>query len=117
MFQNIFGQMCLNCNIFDKQNAFRDIGRKESNRNPLSLYAFGPSSPKCIWVHLLCICPESLKHQWDKLDPKAVKCIFVGYSSNQNGYKCYALGKKGRMFVTIDVTFHEDVPFYSSASE
>ena len=24
-----------------------------------------------------------------KLDPKALKCVFVGYSSTQKGYKCY----------------------------
>ena len=57
------------------------------------------------------------KHQRDKLDPKAVKCIFVEYPSNQKGYKCYTPGKKGRVFVTMDSSFHEDVPFYSSASD
>ena len=25
-----------------------------------------------------------------KLDPKSLKCIFLGYSSNQKGYKCYS---------------------------
>ena len=30
-----------------------------------------------------------------KLDPQAVKCIFVGYSSTQKGYKCWdPVGKK-----------------------
>ena len=24
-----------------------------------------------------------------KLDPQALKCVFVGYSSTQKGYKCY----------------------------
>ena len=25
-----------------------------------------------------------------KLDPKSIKCLFVGYSSNKKGYKCYS---------------------------
>ena len=35
------------------------------------------------------------KRHRDKLDLKAVKCLFIGYPSNQKGYKCYAPGKKG----------------------
>ena len=47
-----------------------------------------------------------------KLDPQAVKCIFVGYSSTQKGYKCWDLvGKK--LFVSMDVTFHEEEPYYT----
>lgn len=57
------------------------------------------------------------KHQSDKLDPKPVKCVFVGYPRNQKGYKCYAPGKKGQVFVTMDVSFYEDVPFHLIASE
>ena len=57
------------------------------------------------------------KHQRDKLYPKVMKCVFVGFLSNQMGYKYNALGKKDRIFVTIDASFYEDVPFYSIASE
>ena len=38
------------------------------------------------------------KHQGDKLDPKAVKWMFVGYPSSQKGYKCYTPGNKERLF-------------------
>ena len=42
----------------------------------------------------------------------------MGYPSSQKGYKCYVprIGTSGRLFVTIDVSFHEEIPFYSSAS-
>ena len=26
---------------------------------------------------------------WGKLDPRAIKCVFIGYASNKKGYKCY----------------------------
>jgi len=46
-----------------------------------------------------------------KLDPRAVKCVFVGYSSTQKGYKCWdPIGKK--LFVSMDVTFREFEPYY-----
>lgn len=41
----------------------------------------------------------------------------MGYPSNQKGYKSYASGKKGRVFLTMDVSFHEKIPFYLSTSE
>lgn len=52
------------------------------------------------------------KHKRDKLGPKAIKCIFVGYHSSQKGYKCYAPGPKGCLFVIMDVSFHEEISFY-----
>ena len=48
----------------------------------------------------------------EKLDPQAVKCVFVGYSSTQKGYKCWdPVGKK--LFVSMDVTFREFEPYYT----
>ena len=41
-----------------------------------------------------------------KLDPKAEKCVFVGYSEEQKGYRCYnPLTKK--IVVSCDVIFDE----------
>lgn len=47
-----------------------------------------------------------------KLDPMALKCIFLGYSPTKKGYKCYhpATCKKS---VSMDVNFHETIPFFS----
>ena len=51
-----------------------------------------------------------------KLDPQAVKCIFAGYSSTQKGYKCWdPIGK--RLFVSMNVTFHEEEPYYTKKGD
>jgi hypothetical protein len=46
-----------------------------------------------------------------KLDPKAVKCIFLGYSGTQKGYVCWSPVER-RLFVSMDVTFRENEPYY-----
>lgn len=51
----------------------------------------------------------------NKLDPKAIKCLFLGYSSTQKGYKCYSPSLK-KTFITMDVTFFEKEPFFSKTS-
>jgi hypothetical protein len=47
-----------------------------------------------------------------KLDPRSVKCIFVGYSPTKKGYRCWSPAER-KFFVSMDVTFHEKEPFYS----
>ncbi|CAM8921688.1 unnamed protein product [Rhodiola kirilowii] len=49
-----------------------------------------------------------------KLDPKSLKCIFLGYSRVQKGYRCYSPDLQ-RYVVSVDVVFSERTPFSSSA--
>ncbi|KAL6311476.1 hypothetical protein AAG906_012064 [Vitis piasezkii] len=51
------------------------------------------------------------KSQRSKLDSTATKCIFLGYSPNQKGYKCYSPTTK-KFYTSMDVTFFENQPFY-----
>ena len=46
-----------------------------------------------------------------KLDPKALKCVFMGYSSTQKGYKSYHLPIK-QFFVPVDVTLIETENYF-----
>ena len=50
-----------------------------------------------------------------KLDPCATRCVFVGYSDLQKGYRCYD-PHTHKLHVTLDVSFRETEPFYSSPS-
>ncbi|CAL2240436.1 unnamed protein product [Prunus armeniaca] len=64
-----------------------------------------------------CICFVHVQpHHRDKLDPRAVKCIFLGYASTQKGYKCYNPQLR-KMIVSKDVRFQETNPFYSKLLE
>ncbi|RVW12980.1 Retrovirus-related Pol polyprotein from transposon RE1 [Vitis vinifera] len=52
----------------------------------------------------------------DKLSAKAMKCLFLGYSKLQKGYRCYSL-ETHRYFISAEVTFFEESPFFSTTSE
>jgi len=64
-----------------------------------------------------CVCfVRDVRPNLTKLDPKSLKCVFLGYSRVQKGYRCYS-PKLGKYLVSIDVTFHEDVPFFPSSPD
>jgi hypothetical protein len=46
------------------------------------------------------------------LNPRVVKCVFVGYSASQKGYVCWSPVEK-RLFVIMDVHFREFDPYYT----
>ena len=54
-------------------------------------------------------------HQRSKLDPCVIRCVFIGYATTQKGYKCYHPPTQ-KVHITLDVTFHEEVPYYVSPS-
>jgi hypothetical protein len=47
-----------------------------------------------------------------KLDPKAEKCIFIGYSLKQKGYRCFNPSTR-KLQVSRDVVFDQMVSWYS----
>ena len=47
-----------------------------------------------------------------KLDPHALKCVFIVYPSTQKGYKYYHPPTK-KFFISTDVYFVDDKPYFS----
>ncbi|MCO5611256.1 hypothetical protein L7F22_065508 [Adiantum nelumboides] len=51
-----------------------------------------------------------------KLDPKAKKCVFIGYLVEQKGYKCYNIVTR-QVRVSRDVVFDEMVTWYTDVKD
>lgn len=48
-----------------------------------------------------------------KLDRRSIKCIFLGYSGSQKGYKCFCPTTR-KFYTTMNVFFDENASYYSS---
>ena len=59
-----------------------------------------------------CVCFVHIKDA-GKLDPRALRCVFIGYSPTQKGYKCFHPPSR-KYFVSMDVTFRETESYFSS---
>ena len=58
-----------------------------------------------------CTCfVRDVRPQVSKLNPKSLKCIFVGYFRVQKGYRCYCLTLR-RYFAYTNVAFFDTTPF------
>jgi hypothetical protein len=57
-----------------------------------------------------CTCFVHIKRH-DKLDTNSVKIIFLGYSSEKKGYKCYD-PKNHKLYISRDVSFVENEPYF-----
>ena len=69
-----------------------------------SLFRIDPKAFRCTCF------VRDVRPQVSKLNPKSLKCIFVGYFHVQKGCKCYCLTLR-RYFVSTDVTFFETTLF------
>ena len=64
-----------------------------------------------------CVCFVHIQaNKRGKLDPRAEKCVFLGYSSTQKGYKCYSLSSR-KIIVSRDVRFDENTLFFTRKSD
>ena len=58
-----------------------------------------------------CTCfVRNVRSHVSKLNPKSLKCIFLGYSRVQKGYRCYCPSLR-KYPVSADVTFLKNTPF------
>ena len=46
-----------------------------------------------------------------KLEPRAIKCVLLGYPSTKHGYKCFD-PISGKLFITMDVKIFEKKPYF-----
>lgn len=64
-----------------------------------------------------CTCYVLLpRSEYSKIDAKSAKCIFLGYSDTQKGYRCYDWDAK-RMRISRNVLFFEDSFYFRSTTE
>ncbi|KAK3035841.1 hypothetical protein RJ639_032978 [Escallonia herrerae] len=122
VFKDIRTRQTIGCGVRRGKLYYLDLVSKSSDKLRQALMALveaivAPVLPNlpphvfgCVaFVHLH-------KHQRNKLSPRALRCVFVGYAAHQKGYRCYH-PPTHKMFITLDVAFHEDLMYFSTESE
>lgn len=84
--------------VLDFKSTYEVLKGKKLNLSHLKVFGC------TCFVHI-----QSSHH--DKLDPRAVKCVFLGYSSTQKWYQCYN-PKTNKIVVSRDVKF-EASPYFT----
>lgn len=67
-----------------------------------------------IWMHMFCLFSKAVARQVGTKGSEVHICKVLKFPERT---KCYCPGKNGQTFVMMDVTFHEDIPYYSSTSK
>jgi hypothetical protein len=79
------------------------------------LYPSTPPFPLPLKV-FRCVCyVHNLGLGYDKLEPRAIKCVFLGYSKTQKGYRCYS-PVSCHYLTSVDITFVESFPYFPVAT-
>ncbi|GJY04655.1 putative RNA-directed DNA polymerase, partial [Tanacetum coccineum] len=75
------------------------------------------SCPKLSHIRMFgCLCFATVLNNHDKLTNRSKKCVMMGYSSSQKGYRLYSLDRH-QFLVSRDVKFFESIfPFKESVS-
>ena len=55
---------------------------------------------------------QNFKSGIDTLEPKAIKCVFIGYSRTHKGFCCFD-PINHRFYTSSDATFFESVPYFA----
>ena len=89
--------------VIDYQTPLRMLSRFRSIPSTLNL------CPKVFG----CACFVHIhSHQRDKLNPRALKCVFLGYSNSQKGNKCFH-PPTSKYYISIDIQFCKAESYFS----
>ena len=58
-------------------------------------------------------CVAFIHQNTGKLDPRGLRCIFIGYYGSQKGYRCYHPPSR-KFFVSADIVFNESENYYAT---